>query len=69
MQEVRDEMARRVASIERRNEWLDEQCGECRTQLTDLTRELEQNKTLANQYRQLIDSIPVVGPPDRAVRA
>lgn len=62
MQEVRDEMTRRVAAIRRRSEWIDEQCAEHTAELVTLTHELASNNKLAAQYEQILATLPK---PDR----
>jgi excinuclease UvrABC helicase subunit UvrB len=57
MQEVREEITRRIASLERRNEWLEEQRVEHQSEIDSLGRESAVNTMLAGQYQKILDAL------------
>lgn len=65
MQEVRDEITRRVAALERRNEWLVEQCADRQHEIDSFELERRANAMLADQYGQILDTIPATDSPSR----
>lgn len=57
MQEVRDEMAKRLAALKRRTEYLETQRVEHQEEIAQLDVEISTNSTLAEQYRQVLDTL------------
>lgn len=69
MQEVRNEMTRRIEALDKRVGYCLEQIAEHSTEMKRLTGELEHSQTLIGQYQQILDTLPIDEPPGRGARA
>jgi len=59
MQEARDELTRRIDSLERRSDYLTTQKADLQAEIAEMDRELDKNSKLSEQYRQIVETLPV----------
>ena len=59
MQEARDEMKRRIATLERHVTHCEGERRELLDQAAELDKQIEEDKTLAESYQQVLQSLAV----------